>query len=90
MSLPPSDTPLYNHPLPQIEQWLREQGCEQDEMQLHCWRVQRPGWQAELWLDIEQIVVRYLNVGDNGQDIQRAFKYSLSRRDMEQAVFSGP
>ncbi|PLZ45111.1 hypothetical protein CBP27_00690, partial [Fischerella thermalis WC542] len=63
---------------------------EQDEMQLHCWRVQRPGWQAELWLDIEQIVVRYLNVGDNGQDIQRAFKYSLSRRDVEQAVFSGP
>jgi hypothetical protein len=90
MSLPPSDTPLYNHPLPQIEQWLREQGCEQDEIQLHCWRVQRPSWQAELWLDIEQIVVRYLNVGENGQHIQRAFKYSLSRRDVEQAVFSGP
>ncbi|MCP6758055.1 MAG: DUF3143 domain-containing protein [Fischerella sp. CENA71] len=90
MSLPPSETPLYNHPLPQIEQWLKQQGCEQDEKQLHCWHVQRPSWQAELSLDIEQIIVRYVNAGDNGQDIQRAFKYSLSRRDVEQAVFSGP
>jgi hypothetical protein len=90
MSLPPADTPLYNHPLPEIEQWLREQGCQQDRNQLHCWYVQRPTWKAELWLDIEQIIVRYIKAGENGQDIQRAFKYSLSRRDIEQAVFSGP
>ncbi len=90
MSLPPSETPLYNHPLPQIEQWLKQQGCEQDEKQLHCWRIQHPSWEAELSLDIDQIIVRYINAGDNGQDIQRAFKYSLSRRDVEQAVFSGP
>ncbi|TFI55792.1 DUF3143 domain-containing protein [Mastigocladus laminosus UU774] len=90
MSLPPSETPLYNHPLPQIEQWLKQQGCEQDEKQLHCWHIQHPSWEAELSLDIEQIIVRYINAGDNGQDIQRAFKYSLSRRDVEQAVFSGP
>jgi hypothetical protein len=81
MSFLPPDTPLYNHPLPQIEQWLKEQGCQQDETQRHCWRVQRPSWQAELWLDVEQIIVRY---------IQRSFKYSLSREDIEQAVFSGP
>ncbi len=90
MPLPPADTPLYNHPLPEIEQWLREQGCQQDRNQLHCWYVQRPTWKAELWLDIEQIIVRYIKAGENGQDIQRAFKYSLSRRDIEQAVFSGP
>ncbi len=90
MSFPPSDTPLYNHPLPYIEQWLKEQGCQQDEKELHCWRVKRPTWEAELWLDIEQIIVRYLRAGENGQDIQRAFKYSLSRQDVEEAVFSGP
>ncbi|WP_017318708.1 DUF3143 domain-containing protein [Mastigocladopsis repens] len=90
MLLPSSETPLYNHPLPQIEHWLREQGCEQDEKELHCWHIQRPAWQAELWLDIEQIIVRYLQVGEGGQDIQRAFKYSLSRQDIERAVFSGP
>jgi hypothetical protein len=90
MSLPSADTPLYNHPLPHIEQWLKEQGCQQDENQLHCWHVQRPKWEAELLLDVEQIIVRYINAGENGQDIQRAFKYSLSRQDIEQAVFSGP
>ena len=41
-------------------------------------------------LDIEQLTVRYLQAGADGQDIQRSFKYSLSRRDIEQAVFSGP
>jgi hypothetical protein len=90
MSLPSAETPLYNHPLPQIEEWLKEQGCQQDETQLHCWYLQRFNWQAEVLLDIEQIVVRYLQAGENGQDIQRSFKYSLSRQDVEEAVFSGP
>ena len=84
------DTPLYNHTLPQIEQWLKDLGCQQDEGQLHCWRVQRPRWQAEVLLDVEQIVVRYIEAGENRQDIQRSFKYSLSREDIEQAVFAGP
>jgi hypothetical protein len=86
----PPDTPLYNHSLPQIEQWLKDQGCQQDTSQLHCWRVQRLNWEAELWLDIEQISVRYMQAAENGQDIQRAFKYSLSREDIEQAIFAGP
>nr|MDJ0796018.1 DUF3143 domain-containing protein [Calothrix sp. MO_167.B12] len=33
MTLPSPDTPLYSHPLPEIEQWLREQGCQQDNKQ---------------------------------------------------------
>ncbi|MBW4561237.1 MAG: DUF3143 domain-containing protein [Mojavia pulchra JT2-VF2] len=90
MSFLPSDAPLYNHTLPQIERWLKDQGCQQDEAFLHCWRVERPHWQAELSLDVEQITVRYIQAGENGQDIQRSFKYSLSREDIEQAVFSGP
>ncbi|HEY9849666.1 MAG TPA: DUF3143 domain-containing protein [Leptolyngbyaceae cyanobacterium] len=88
--MPSADTPLYNHPLPYIEQWLKDQGCQQDRQELHCWRVEKTDWQAELWLDIDQLTVRYLNAGENGQDIQRSFKYSLSRRDIEEAVFSGP
>jgi hypothetical protein len=85
-----ADTPLYSHPLPQIEQWLKSQGCQQDETLLHCWHVKRADWQAQLWLDIEEIIVRYIKSGENQQDIQRSFKYSLSREDIEQAVFSGP
>jgi hypothetical protein len=89
MTLPSADTPLYNHPLPQIEQWLKAQGCQQDRNELHCWRVERPSWKAELWLDVEELTVRYLQA-DDGRDVQRSFKYSLSRQDVEDAVFSGP
>jgi hypothetical protein len=90
MALPSADTPLYNHPLPEIERWLKAQGCEQDRSDLHCWHIERATWQAELCLDIEELTVRYLNAAEGGRDIQRSFKYSLSRKDIEAAVFSGP
>ncbi|MGL5805458.1 MAG: DUF3143 domain-containing protein [Xenococcaceae cyanobacterium] len=90
MVLPSADTPLYNHPLPEIEQWLQELGCQQDRQNLHCWTLDRSNWQAEICLDIEEITVSYLNAGDSGTDIKRSFKYSLSREDIESAVFSGP
>lgn len=90
MTLPASETPLYNHPLPEIEQWLRKQGCEQDRNELHCWRVECLDWKAELYLEVEELIVRYLAAGEGGRDILRSFKYSLSRQDIEDAVFSGP
>lgn len=88
--MPPLDNPLYNHPLPKIEQWLRDLGCEQKLDALHCWTVRRPTWQAEICLEIEELVVTYFKAGADGSDIQRSFKYSLSRQDIEDAVFSGP
>jgi len=90
MVLPSSDTPLYNHPLPEIENWLRSQGCQQDNNELNCWRVERPNWQAELCLEVEELAVRYINAAEGRRDIMRSFKYSLSREDVEAAVFSGP
>ena len=86
----PTDTPLYNYPLPKIEQWLIKSGCQQDRDRLHCWFVERPTWKAELCLDTEELTVRYINAGADGTDITRSFKYSLSREDIEAAVFSGP
>lgn len=90
MALLSPDTPLYNYPLPEIERWLSELGCQQDQDSLHCWRVERPTWTAEVCLEIEELTVRYLNAGEGGRDLVRAFKYSLSRQDVESAVFSGP
>lgn len=90
MSLPSANTPLYNHPLPEIEGWLTQLGCQQDRQELHCWRLQKPTWQAEIYLDVQELVVRYVNASIDGKDIQRSFKYSLSRQDIEDAVFSGP
>ena len=90
MPLPSPDTPLYNHPLPVIEDWLRGQGCEQDETARSQWHVKRPTWRAELLLDTTSIVVRYLGAAESGQDLQRTFPYALSRQDLEAVIFSGP
>jgi hypothetical protein len=84
------DTPLYNHPLPEIEKWLTDMGCEQDRQQLNCWYVNKLNYEAEISLEIEELTVCYLNAGADGSDIKRSFPYSLSRRDIEDAVFSGP
>jgi hypothetical protein len=90
MPLPSADTPLYNHPLPEIEQWLESQGCQQDRENLHCWSVQRSAWQADICMEVDSLTVRYLKAGEDGRDIQRSFKYSLSRKDLDAAIFSGP
>ncbi|NES80297.1 MAG: DUF3143 domain-containing protein [Moorea sp. SIO2B7] len=90
MPLPSADTPLYNHPLPEIEQWLSGLGCQQDRQNLHCWYVERANWEAEICLEIEELRVRYFNTGEGDAEITRSFKYSLSREDIQAAVFSGP
>ncbi|ELS02516.1 Protein of unknown function (DUF3143) [Xenococcus sp. PCC 7305] len=89
MELPTGDTPLYNHPLPKIEKWLVNLGCQQNEKDLHCWYIEKPTWKAEICLEIEELTVNYL-AATSGEDLMRSFKYSLSRQDVEAAVFSGP
>ncbi len=90
MALPSAETPLYNHPLPEIENWLRDLGCQQDSENLHYWYIEQINWSAEICLEVEEISVNYLKAGKLGEDIKRSFKYSLSRADIESAVFSGP
>lgn len=90
MTLPSADTPLYNHPLPEIEWWLKSKGCQQDKTDLHHWYVKKPDWEADLWLEVDSLTVRYIKAAAGGRDIQRSFKYSLSRRDLEEVIFSGP
>ncbi len=89
-SLPAAETPLYNHSLLAIEVWLAQQGCHQDEENRNCWRVTRETWSADLELDVEQIVVAYQHQSGDRPHIQRSFPYSLSRRDLEDAIFAGP
>jgi Protein of unknown function (DUF3143) len=90
LKLPTADTALYNHPLPLIEAWLETQGCERDRAAAHLWHVRRDQWRAEIELDVDQLTVCYLQADANRQDLSRAFKYALSRRDIEDAVFAGP
>jgi hypothetical protein len=87
---PTADTALYNHPLPTIEAWLKAQGCERDSGSAHTWHVKRDQWRAEIELDVDQLIVCYRYANGNGQDLYRSFKYALSRKDIEDAVFAGP
>lgn len=86
--MPPASTPLYGHPLPAIENWLTENGCDRDSKDISLWRLKKEDWSAELFLDVDSIVVTYTK-GDRST-VQRSFKYSLSRSDLEQVIFAGP
>lgn len=90
MTLPSPDTPIYNHPLPDIEQWLQDQGCQRDADEINRWHVEKPTWSAELVLETDAFLVRYIGAGDDGRDIVRSFKYSLSRKDLDEVIFTGP
>ena len=86
--MPPSNTPLYSHPLPEIEAWLREQGCDRDTENISKWITHRDNWSADIVLDVDSIVVIYTS--SDGSTLQRVFKYSLSRSDLEKVIFAGP
>jgi len=90
MALPHPETPIYNHPLPEVENWLTDQGCQQDREEPNRWLVQKATWEAEIILDVDSFLVRYLHAGEDGRDIVRTFKYSLSRKDLDDVIFSGP
>jgi Protein of unknown function (DUF3143) len=90
VNLSSPDTPLYNHPLPEIESWLTSIGGEQDATDLHCWQVSKLNWNAQLSLEVEELTIRYLKATEDQQDVYRSFKYSLSRQDIEDAVLAGP
>lgn len=84
----PANAPLYSHPLPEIEAWLARQGCERDTENISKWTISQSDWSAEILLDIDSIVVNYKRI--DGSEVQRSFKYSLSRSDLEEVIFSGP
>ncbi|MCH9056709.1 DUF3143 domain-containing protein [Synechococcus sp. PCC 6717] len=88
-TLPTANTPLYNHALPQLEEWLRQKGCVQNDTDIHCWDIDYPQWSAQICLDIEELQVVYHDRLE-GTTIQRSFKYSLARSDVEDAIFAGP
>ncbi|MEB3308288.1 MAG: DUF3143 domain-containing protein [Cyanobacteriota bacterium] len=86
-ALPDPATPLYNHPLPALEAWLRSLGAVQRPGHPCLWDLQHDGWQAEIELEVEELAVRWTQ---SDQRSLRQFPYGLSRRDMEAAILAGP
>ena len=86
--IPSANTPLYHHPLPAIEAWLKHVGCQQDEANPGLWYLKQPQWQAEVELEVEDIEVRW--TASSGTTVHRSFPYGLSRLDVERAIMAGP
>ena len=57
MPLPSADTPLSQHSLPALEQWLKESGYRRDAQDPCLWKLSQPRWHAELCLEVEEIEV---------------------------------
>jgi hypothetical protein len=87
MALPPEDTPLYNHPLPALEAWLRGLGARQEAPYSAGWDLARDPWTARIDLEVEDIKVSWRQ---RGNETVRLFPYGLSRADAEAAILAGP
>jgi hypothetical protein len=87
MSLPSEETPLYNHPLPALEDWLRDLGARQEAPYSASWTLDRDQWTARIELDVEELKVSWRQPG--GESV-RLFPYGLSRADAEAAILAGP
>ena len=87
MSMPPEETPLYNHPLPALEEWLRQLGAQQLEPYSPRWELRRDAWTARIELEAEEMKVSWRESGDEGV---RLVPYGLSRADAEAAILAGP
>lgn len=86
-ALPPPGTPLYHHPLPLLEAWLRGMGARQRGAHSTQWDLHQPQWSALLELDVEDLKVSWLQ---DGRQSLRQFPYGLSRADVEAAILAGP
>lgn len=87
VSLPPERTPLYNHPLPALEAWLRQLGAHQDPASVSAWELAGPDWTARIVLESEDLAVYWS--GAAGERLRR-FPYGLGRTDVEAAILAGP
>jgi len=86
-SLPSPQAPLYNHPLPALEQWLSDLGAVQRSAHSCFWDLQLGSWTAEIELEVEELSVRW---HQEGRTVARHFPYGLSREDAEAAILAGP
>lgn len=86
-TLPPPQTPLYNHPLPALEQWLGELGATRSRADPCLWDLHRPQWSALIELDVEDLRVSW---HQEGTTTVRQFPYGLTRADVESAILAGP
>ena len=86
-SLPPERTPLENHPLPALEEWLRQLGARPDGPHAESWDLHQPQWSARIVFGVDELSVTW---HQDGRQAVRQFSYGLPRLDVEAAILAGP
>ena len=85
--LPPTNTPLNQHSLFALEDWLNSLGAKRREKDPCLWIWVMPVWSARITLGEDELKV----VWEKGSDISEcSFPYGLSREDVEIAINEGP
>ena len=86
--LPPPTTPLNQHSLRALEEWLHSLGAEPIDGDRCRWSLVNEAWTAEVRLDREDLVVVWQ--GADGASAPCALPYGLSRLDVNAAIEAGP
>ena len=86
-SLPSADTPLNQHSLRALEQWLQSLGATRSDQDPCDWVWEQPAWSALLKLDQQDLGVIWTS-----EQPTRSFSYpyGLTREDVEAALRLGP
>lgn len=86
-TLPPDRTPLYNHTLPALEDWLRQLGARQQAPHSALWDLHRPLWSARIELALEDLQVSWYQ---EGSERVKHLPYAISRAVAEEMILAGP
>ena len=87
-TLPSDQTPLNQHSLRALEQWLSNLGAVPVDGDPCRWTLTTPRWTAELEIDREELNVIWQQQGRD--DRRCSLPYGLSRADVEAAIQVGP
>ena len=89
MSLqPPSNTPLNQHSIRALEDWLISLNAERIDGDPCRWALTRPDWSADILLAREDVVVIWQQPG--AEESRCSLPYGLSRADVTAAIQAGP
>ncbi|WP_244276878.1 DUF3143 domain-containing protein [Synechococcus sp. GEYO] len=86
-SLPSADTPLNQHSLQALEQWLQSLGATRSNQDPCDWVWEQPAWSALLRLDQQDLGVIWTSEQPTRSC---SYPYGLTREDVESALRLGP
>ena len=87
LSIPPATTPLNQHSLGALEQWLSELGAQKSDEDPCLWNWELTNWSAKIEVGQDELRVTWI---EGTQKSQFGFPYGLPRQDVEAALNQGP